>query len=126
MIKRGASTIMVPGTSPDGCLASILTDYGSGNMEDYDLDTGYLIWMNELNEYNNQLLQQKLNTIRDRNSGVVIIYADFYNATMQLYRSPKDYGNKFILEIFLQLLCFLFAQLIQIQIEICFSLNQRT
>ncbi|XP_019162165.1 PREDICTED: GDSL esterase/lipase At1g28570-like [Ipomoea nil] len=38
LIELGAKTIMVPSTSPDGCLASVLTDFESSNKEDYDED----------------------------------------------------------------------------------------
>ncbi|XP_031127104.1 GDSL esterase/lipase At1g28590-like isoform X1 [Ipomoea triloba] len=92
LIELGAKTIMVPGTSPDGCLASVLTDFESSNKVDYDPDTGCLNWMNELDDYHNQHLQQQLDTIRYRNPGVDIIYADFYNISMELYRYPEKYG----------------------------------
>lgn len=93
MIELGATTIMVPGILPDGCIGSVLTEFESDNKEDYDPDTGCLTWVNELSEYHNQHLQQRLNTIQHHNPDVVIIYADFYNATMELYRHPEKYGN---------------------------------
>ncbi|XP_019162609.1 PREDICTED: GDSL esterase/lipase At1g28580-like [Ipomoea nil] len=92
LIKLGATTIMVPSLSPDGCLPVILTDFGSANTSDYDPDTGCLSWLNELNEFHNQRLQKRLHIIRRLNPDVVIIYADFYNAVMKLYRNPGKYG----------------------------------
>ncbi|XP_031129150.1 GDSL esterase/lipase At1g31550-like [Ipomoea triloba] len=92
LIELGAKTIMVPNTSPDGCLASVLTDFESSNKVDYDRDTGCLNWMNELDDYHNQHLQQQLDTIRYRNPGVDIIYADFYNISMELYHYPEKHG----------------------------------
>ncbi|XP_019162608.1 PREDICTED: GDSL esterase/lipase At1g31550-like [Ipomoea nil] len=92
LIELGAKTIMVPSTSPDGCLACVLTDFESSNKVDYDQDTGCLNWMNELDDYHNQHLQQQLHTIRYRNPNVDIIYADFYNISMELYRYPEKYG----------------------------------
>ncbi|XP_031102597.1 GDSL esterase/lipase At1g28610-like [Ipomoea triloba] len=92
LIELGATTIMVPGILPDGCIGSVLTEFESDNKEDYDPDTGCLTWVNELSEYHNQHLQQRLNTIQHHNPDVVIIYADFYNATMELYRHPEKYG----------------------------------
>nr|GMC78897.1 GDSL esterase/lipase At1g28580-like [Ipomoea batatas] len=94
LIKLGATTIMVPGIAPDGCLAVILTDFRSDNISDYDPDTGCLSWLNEFNEFHNQRLQQRLNIIRRLNPDVVIIYADFYNAAMKLYRNPEKYGDE--------------------------------
>nr|GMD48654.1 GDSL esterase/lipase At1g28590-like [Ipomoea batatas] len=92
LIELGATTIMVPGILPDGCIGSVLTEFESDNKEDYDPDTGCLTWVNELSEYHNQHLQQRLNTIQHHNPDIVIIYADFYNATMELYRHPEKYG----------------------------------
>nr|GMC87216.1 GDSL esterase/lipase At1g28580-like [Ipomoea batatas] len=94
LIKLGATTIMVPGIAPDGCLPVILTNFGSANGLDYDPNTGCLSWMNELNEFHNQRLQQRLDIIRHLNPDVVIIYADLYNAAMKLYRNLKKYGDE--------------------------------
>ena len=40
-------------------------------------------------EYHNAELQMKLNQIRELHRHVIIIYADYYNAAMKIYRSPS-------------------------------------
>ncbi|KAL3522438.1 hypothetical protein ACH5RR_015272 [Cinchona calisaya] len=92
LIELGVGTVMVPGLVPDGCLAVSLTYFGGSNMDIYDPSTGCIIWLNEFAEYHNGLLQMKLNMARERNPSATIIYADYYNAIMQLYHNPKKYG----------------------------------
>ncbi|KAM7506003.1 hypothetical protein LguiB_004907 [Lonicera macranthoides] len=92
LLKIGVGTIVVPGILPSGCTSAYLTNYGSSNKEDYDPETGCLIWVNQLVEYHNQLLQMQLNQIRDLNPHATVIFADFYNAAMPLFRSPQTYG----------------------------------
>ncbi|KAL8227784.1 hypothetical protein R6Q57_015368 [Mikania cordata] len=86
----GARTIIVPGNFPTGCFPSSLTTYGS-NSEVYDPITGCLTKLNEFVEYHNRMLQTKLNQTRELNPNVVVIYADYYNALMKIYRSPNEY-----------------------------------
>ncbi|GJY12083.1 SGNH hydrolase-type esterase domain-containing protein [Tanacetum coccineum] len=91
LIKMGAQTLVVPGNFPIGCTSAYLTLFGS-QKEKYDPTTGCLIRFNELAEYHNELLQMELNTIRELHPNVIIIYADYYNAVMQIYRSPHKFG----------------------------------
>ncbi|KAI7741178.1 hypothetical protein M8C21_019357, partial [Ambrosia artemisiifolia] len=91
MIEIGAQTIVVPGNFPVGCSSAHLTVRGSKN-EEYDPITGCLTQLNQFAEYHNQLLQTKLNQIREMHPNVNIIYADYYNAAMQIYRSPYKFG----------------------------------
>ncbi|XP_027156715.1 GDSL esterase/lipase At1g28590-like [Coffea eugenioides] len=92
MIKLGAVTLVVPGNLPIGCLAAYLTDFQSSNQHDYDTATGCINWLNDLAKYHNRLLQKELNRIRTLHPHATIIYADYYNAAMRLYRSPITYG----------------------------------
>ncbi|KAJ0682979.1 putative sinapine esterase [Helianthus annuus] len=94
LIKMGAQTLVVPGNFPIGCFPSYLTTGVSGvsNNEGYDPITGCLTKLNEFSEYHNKMLQTKLNQIRELNPNVVVIYADYYNAAMQIYNSPDEYG----------------------------------
>ncbi|KAM7478717.1 hypothetical protein LguiA_026930 [Lonicera macranthoides] len=92
LLEIGVGTIVVPGILPSGCTSAYLTNYGSSNKKDYDPETGCLIWVNQLVEYHNQLLQMQLNQIRDLYPHATVIFADFYNATMPLFRSPQTYG----------------------------------
>ncbi|KAA8549720.1 hypothetical protein F0562_001262 [Nyssa sinensis] len=61
-------------------------------MEAYDPTTGCLTWLNKFAEYHNEHLQIELNRIRELHPHVAIIYADYYNAAMNLYRSPSKFG----------------------------------
>ncbi|KAF5761786.1 putative sinapine esterase [Helianthus annuus] len=91
LIEMGAQTLVIPGNFPIGCCPSYLTTIVS-EKEGYDPLTGCLTELNEFSEYHNQMLQTKLNQIRELNPNVVVIYADYYNAAMQIYNSPDEYG----------------------------------
>ncbi|XP_052623023.1 GDSL esterase/lipase At1g28600-like [Lactuca sativa] len=92
LIDMGAQTLVVPGTFPIGCSSSILTVRASKNKKDYDNRTGCLIRYNELVEYHNDLLIKKLNHLRELHPNVIIIYADYYNAAMQIIYYPIKFG----------------------------------
>ncbi|XP_059301411.1 GDSL esterase/lipase At2g27360-like isoform X4 [Lycium ferocissimum] len=91
LVELGAKTIMVPSVLPFGCASSYLTYFESWNEDDYD-EIGCLIWPNEFASYHNELLQKELHRLRELHPHVNIIYADYYNAAMQLYRAPRRYG----------------------------------
>ncbi|PWA98776.1 hypothetical protein CTI12_AA014950 [Artemisia annua] len=91
LIEMGAQTLVVPGNFPVGCLSTYLTVYAS-EVEEYDPTTGCLIRLNEFAEYQNELLQTKLNRIREFHPDVNVIYADYYNAAMKIYQSPDKFG----------------------------------
>ncbi|GJZ81358.1 SGNH hydrolase-type esterase domain-containing protein [Tanacetum coccineum] len=93
LIEMGARTIVIPGNFPIGCSSLLLTTSGSQKKE-YDPTTGCLIELNEFIEYHHDLLQMKLNQIREFHPDVNVIYADYYNASMQIYRSPDKFGFK--------------------------------
>ena len=88
----GARTLVIPGNFPVGCSSSYLTTRASNN-EEIDSTTGCIIPLNEFAEYHNGMLQTKLNMIREHHPNVNIIYADYFNAAMQFYRSPNEFGN---------------------------------
>ncbi|KAL7129894.1 hypothetical protein ABFS83_13G098300 [Erythranthe nasuta] len=92
LIKLGAVTLMVAGNFPIGCSAAYLTYFQSSNEKDYDPETGCLNWLNNFSQHHNNLLQSELDLIRNQNPNVNLIYADYYNAAMLIYRSPKTYG----------------------------------
>nr|GEV96036.1 SGNH hydrolase-type esterase domain-containing protein [Tanacetum cinerariifolium] len=80
LIEMGAQTLVVPGNFPIGCSSSYLTTRASAS-EEYDPITGCLV-----------MLQKKLNMIRELHPNVNLIYADYYNAALQFYRSPNAFG----------------------------------
>ncbi|KAF8411027.1 hypothetical protein HHK36_003566 [Tetracentron sinense] len=92
LIGHGAVTLIIPGTLPLGCVGAFLAVLESPNKEDYDPQTGCLKWLNKFAEYHNSKLQIELDRIRELHPHVTIIYADYYNAAMPLYRSPDLFG----------------------------------
>ncbi|KAI3731769.1 hypothetical protein L1987_62958 [Smallanthus sonchifolius] len=91
LIEMGAKTLVVPGNFPIGCLTSYLATCGSEN-DEYDPETGCLIRLNRFAEYHNKLLQTTLNQVQDLHPNVNIIYADYYNAVMPIFRFPYKFG----------------------------------
>ncbi|MCL7043931.1 hypothetical protein MKW94_028216 [Papaver nudicaule] len=93
LIKEGVVAFMVPGIFPIGCSASYLTLFKSPSKGDYD-ESGCLKWLNEFTVYHNKFLQKELDALREEYPKVKIIYADYYNAAMKLYKSPEVLGFK--------------------------------
>ncbi|KAM1008457.1 hypothetical protein COP2_005046 [Malus domestica] len=92
LIQHGASTLLVPGNAPIGCIPCYLTLYEGSDESEYDPLTGCLTWLNKFSEYHNELLKTKLSQIRSLHPHVNIIYGDLYNAELQLYQSPEHFG----------------------------------
>jgi len=87
---------MVPGNLPIGCGAIYLTIYETKDEKQYD-KFGCLKWLNEFSKYYNHNLQIELNKLRALYPHLNIIYVDYYNAAMTLYRRPAKFGNSFFL-----------------------------
>lgn len=87
--------MVVPGNLPIGCSPAYLTYYYSqSSKDDKDYDSfGCLDWLNKFSEYHNQILQNELNRLRKIHPHANIIYADYYNAAAQIYRSPNNFGT---------------------------------
>ncbi|KAL4290661.1 hypothetical protein GQ457_14G025420 [Hibiscus cannabinus] len=92
LIELGAVTFLVPGNFPIGCSPSLLTQFQGSDKDEYDR-FGCLTWLNQFSEHHNKLLQKELVKLRIRHPGVNIVYADYYNPTMRLYRSPNRFGT---------------------------------
>ena len=92
LIALGVSTLLVPGDFPFGCVPAFLTRYQTSDEDEYDPSTGCLNWLNKFTEYHNELLQIELRQIRSLHPHVNIIYADYYNAMLELYQSPDQFG----------------------------------
>ncbi|KAK4399205.1 GDSL esterase/lipase [Sesamum angolense] len=92
LINLGAVTLMVPGNFPIGCSSAYLTYFSTENEDDYESATGCIKWLNRFAQYHNELLKEELARIRQLHPHTTIIYADYYNAVMNLYRSPILYG----------------------------------
>ena len=92
LIDHGATTLVVPGNFPVGCSTMYLTMAHSHNKEDYDPITGCLKKWNEFTEYKNKRLIKELDRLRYRYPHATIIYADYYNIAMRVFRSPHEFG----------------------------------
>lgn len=93
LIKLGASTVIVPGNLPSGCVPYYLSYYKNSDEKEYDRKTGCLNWLNRFSEHHNDLLQMELNRIRGLYPHATIIYGDYYNAAMRIYLSPNKFGT---------------------------------
>nr|CAD1834180.1 unnamed protein product [Ananas comosus var. bracteatus] len=94
LIKLGARTLVVPGNFPIGCVPLYLTVFQSQNKEVYDQQTGCIKWLNEFSEYHNKLLVEELYRLRKLHPHATIIYADYYGASMNIFRFPHKFGFK--------------------------------
>lgn len=91
LIEEGAVTLVVPGNFPIGCSPVYLAGLDSKNKSDYD-QYGCLNWLNELAQFYNKLLHNELNRLKQMHSHAAIIYADYYNSAMEMYRYPQKFG----------------------------------
>ncbi|XP_078153496.1 GDSL esterase/lipase At1g28600-like isoform X2 [Carex rostrata] len=92
LISRGAKTLLVPNDLPIGCLPRYLTMFQSEKKEDYDPESGCLKHFNEFAEYHNAMLFKELEKLQLLYPNVTIIYADYYEASMNIFRNPKKLG----------------------------------
>lgn len=92
LIEEGAVTLMVPGNLPVGCSAVYLTIFRSPNRTDYDAH-GCLRAFNAFTQYHNTRLKMALEKLRMKYPHAKIIYADYYNAAMPLFRAPRSFGE---------------------------------
>ncbi|URD75827.1 lipid catabolic process [Musa troglodytarum] len=93
LIQLGAKTMIVPGDLPLGCVPAFLEHFSGAIAGDYEAETGCLKFLNRLAEYHNQMLSRELSQLRRSHPHPTIIYADYYNATVSIYRSPRRYGE---------------------------------
>ncbi|XWS19688.1 hypothetical protein CRYUN_Cryun31cG0037200 [Craigia yunnanensis] len=92
LIKLGAVTFLVLGNLPIGCQPTYLTRFQTSNKQDYDR-SGCLTSLNEFAEYYNGMLKKELNQIRRLHPRANIVYADYYQAVIPFYRSPRRFGT---------------------------------
>ncbi|KAJ3685307.1 hypothetical protein LUZ61_014471 [Rhynchospora tenuis] len=92
LIELGAKTLVVPRLVPFGCAPFYLTMFQSRNKQDYDKKTGCIKWLNEFSNYHDKLLKKELHKLRQLYPHATILYADYYGATINIFKSPKDYG----------------------------------
>ncbi|XP_058761874.1 GDSL esterase/lipase At1g28590-like [Vicia villosa] len=91
LINLGARTLLVPGNFPLGCNTIYLTKYETKDSNQYD-SFGCLKWLNEFAKFYNQKLQYEIHRLRKIHPHTNIIYGDYYNAALPLYRYPSKFG----------------------------------
>jgi hypothetical protein len=67
--------------------------YKSNKTKDYDPETGCIRWLNEFSQYHNKILMDELKKLQKLHPNVSIIYADYYAAAMEIFVSPKKFGE---------------------------------
>ncbi|XP_044385268.1 GDSL esterase/lipase At5g45910 isoform X2 [Triticum aestivum] len=80
-VEHGATSLVVPGVIPLGCVPKILT--GDYCLQDY----------NKLATHHNLLLQEALDKLRVRHPGTTIVYADQFGPVMDMMESPAKFGQ---------------------------------
>jgi phospholipase/lecithinase/hemolysin len=93
LIELGAKTLLVPGNLPIGCSPVYLTTYKSNKTQYYEPETGCISWLNAFSQYHNKILVDELEKLRKLHPNVSIIYADYYAAAMEIFVSPKHFGE---------------------------------
>nr|AAM65183.1 lipase, putative [Arabidopsis thaliana] len=92
LIGMGGKTFLVPGEFPIGCSVVYLTLYKTSNKDEYDPTTGCLKWLNKFGEYHSEKLKAELNRLRKLYPHVNIIYADYYNSLLRIFKEPAKFG----------------------------------
>ncbi|XP_030547274.1 GDSL esterase/lipase At5g45910-like [Rhodamnia argentea] len=92
LIEEGAVDLMVSGQLPIGCFSLYLVLFQSANKSAYDPRTGCLKAYNAFAKYHNNYLKQELQVLREKYPHARIMYADYYGASISIYRTPKRYG----------------------------------
>ena len=93
LISLGANKLVVPGNFPIGCVPLYLAIFPSQKEDYYDEQTGCIKWLNEFAEYHNKMLQEELERLRNLHPDVTIIYADYYGASLNIFRAPLQFGE---------------------------------
>ncbi|KAM3219094.1 GDSL esterase/lipase [Capsicum annuum] len=91
VIDFGATTIVVPGISPLGCLPVFLTKFTTTNSTAYD-EYHCLKDINDLAIFHNHYLQQATDELKKQYPNVTLIYGDCYNAYMWLLQNAVRLG----------------------------------
>ncbi|KAJ1284299.1 hypothetical protein BS78_03G193700 [Paspalum vaginatum] len=92
LINLGAKKLVVPGNFPIGCVPLYLSIFPSRKEDYYEEQTGCIKWLNEFAEYHNRMLQEELEKLRNLHPDVTIVYADYYGASLNMFRSPLQFG----------------------------------
>lgn len=95
--------MVVPGIFPNGCFPVYLTGLKTNDVTAYD-ELNCLRKVNNLSMYQNDLLQQAIRELNQETPNAVIVYADYYNAFLSIFRNGALLGEK--IYYYFYLLCF--------------------
>ncbi|CAM0953604.1 unnamed protein product [Alopecurus aequalis] len=88
LIKEGVVYIVVPGNPPNGCSPTMLILLA--NKTDYD-HIGCLRDLNSVAVYHNTILRVAIGSLRDKHPQARIIFADFYNPIVEIFKNPTHF-----------------------------------
>ncbi|XP_072999071.1 GDSL esterase/lipase At1g28600-like [Typha latifolia] len=92
LINEGATTLVVPGILPTGCVPVILTRFPSQNKDDYEPNTGCLKNYNGLSSLHDALLRNAVTDLRAKYPQARIIFAEYYRAVIDFLSNPANFG----------------------------------
>uniref|UniRef100_A0ACD5ZQ25 Uncharacterized protein n=1 Tax=Avena sativa TaxID=4498 RepID=A0ACD5ZQ25_AVESA len=93
LIKHGATSFIVPGTIPSGCVPQILNFFRKDDPKEYNSTTGCLEGYNKLGMHHNLLLQKALKKLQSKYyPRVTIVYADLFGPMMEMVESSRKFG----------------------------------
>ncbi|TVU39093.1 hypothetical protein EJB05_12497, partial [Eragrostis curvula] len=91
IVQWGAKVAVIPNNFPIGCFPLFLNKFHSHEPKDYD-EHGCLRWFNDFVLAHNNVLFHEVTRLQGQYPGVKLIYADYYNATMELIKNPGRFG----------------------------------
>ncbi|KAJ3701177.1 hypothetical protein LUZ61_004882 [Rhynchospora tenuis] len=96
LLELGATTIVLPGNLPTGCIPIMLTLYASTNKSDYD-HLGCLKHYNTIGYYHNIKLREAVVQLQLKYPKAKIIYADYYEPVIKFLKNPDKFGELFVI-----------------------------
>ncbi|KAJ4794638.1 GDSL esterase/lipase [Rhynchospora pubera] len=91
LLEQGATTIVLPGNLPTGCIPIMLTLYASTNKSDYD-HLGCLKHYNTIGYYHNIKLREAVVQLQLKYPKAKIIYGDYYEPVINFLKNPEKFG----------------------------------
>ncbi|KAK9726720.1 hypothetical protein RND81_05G232800 [Saponaria officinalis] len=91
LIDLGARRIIVPGSFPVGCMPITLGGFSRNDAWAFD-ENGCVKSWNDLAADHNAHVKRAVVILRRRNPGVRIVYGDYFNALMSLFKNAASLG----------------------------------
>jgi hypothetical protein len=74
------------------CTPFYLTIFLSENTQDFDKETGCMMWLNEFTEYHENLLKEELNKLQQHYMDATVIHADYHGSSIDIFKSADQFG----------------------------------